>query len=460
MSFPSESTTKETGLYRAVSLYLRPRLLVVFCLGIASGFPLTLTLSTLGYWLAEEGVTRSTIGLFAMVGTPYSLKFLWSPVIDRMPLPVLGRMFGRRRSWLFVIQGCLAVAVMGLGSTEPGVDAAMTGLFAVSVAFFSASQDIVIDAYRIEILKDEELPAGSAMIQFGSRVGYLVAGAGALLLADVWGWQETYFAMTGLLLFGTLAVLYAGEPEEKPSDFIKQEDARFAAMLDDGKPGAGKRLALWMYEAVVLPFKEFMTRPGWLLIVVFVLVYKMGDSMASIMTAPLLVDLDFSKAEIAYANKVLGFASLIVGTYLGGLLLPLLGMYRGLLLTGFLMMISNLSFAVLADMGHDVRMLAFAIGFENFASGMGLAVLVTFLSGLCNVAFTATQYALLSSLAAVGRNFLSAPSGVWADMIGWVDFFVLTTVAAVPGLILLWVMKRRGFITENLRQTSRDRTSG
>lgn len=424
--------------WHAIEIYRRPRLIAIFCLGISSGFPLTLVLSTLGYWLAEEGVSKATIGYLALVSLPYALKFLWSPLIDAMPLPYLSRKFGRRRGWLFFIQAGLTAAIIGLGMTSPDQNAFLTGILALCVAFMSASQDIVIDAYRIEILEDDELPAGSVMIQFGSRIGYLVAGVGGLILADQFGWNMAYWLLSLLVLFGVVAAYLCGEKAARPSPVEQQKD--WASII---------------YHTVIMPFREFMDRRGWLLILLFVALLKVGDSMASVMTPPLIVELGFSKLEIAFANKSVGFVAVLAGTFMGGMMMQVTGTYKGLLIAAVLMMVSNLSFAALAYVGYDVPFLIFTIGFENFASGMGAGVLVAYLSGLCNVAYTATQYALLSSLAALARGFLSATSGDLAEYLGWEAFFIMTTLAALPGIVLLVMLHRAGGIGDTLKVSGR-----
>lgn len=427
-----------TTWWQAIEMYRRPRLIAVFCLGVSSGFPLTLILSTLGYWLSDEGLSKATIGYLALVTIPYAFKFLWSPLIDSMSLPFLTQKFGRRRGWLFLIQAGLTVSILVLGASSPDQNATLTGLLALLVGFMSASQDIVIDAYRIEILTDEEQPAGSVMTQFGSRIGYLVAGAGGLLLADQFSWHMAYWVLSLLVLFGIFAALYCGEPELPPTS--AEKPSGWLSIL---------------YQSVVMPFQEFMGRRGWLLILLFIAVVKLGDSMTSVMTPPLIVELGFSKAEIAFANKAVSFVALFVGTFIGGMLMQMMGTYRGLLIAAVLMMVSNLSFSLLAYVGYNIPLLVFTIGFENLATGMGGGVLVAYMSGLCNVSYTGTQYALLSSLASLARGALSATSGEWAEYLGWEAFFIMTAAAAIPGIILLMILQRYGGIGDSLKVSGR-----
>ena len=450
------SSPDKQSWWDAIEIYRRPRLIGIFSMGISSGFPLTLVLSTLGYWLSQEGVDAETIGLLAVVTMPYSLKFLWSPLIDWIRLPVLARLFGRRRAWLFLIQAGLTAAVLFLGSTNPVEGALLTGIGALLVSFMSASQDIVLDAYRIEILEDEELPAGAAMIQFGYRIGNFVSGAGGLWLAAQYGWHAAYYILSLQVLFGVIPTLLLGEPKRDGHELVEQETKAVEHWLED-EVHAPTALGLFMenfYLSVVVPFKEFMSRHGWMLILLFIILLKIGDGMASVMTPKLIVDLGYDNNEIIFANKTVGFFALLVGIFAGGLLLKMTGTYRGLFISAVLMMISNLSFAVLNEVGHNVPLLAFAVGFENFASGLGGTLAIAYLSGLCNLAYTATQYALLSSVASVGRSFLAAPSGFGYAEWGATNFFIFTTLAALPAIGLLFWMRRLGSVSEDLRVKS------
>ncbi|MFQ5347940.1 MAG: MFS transporter [Rhodothalassiaceae bacterium] len=441
----------------ALAVYGRPRLIAIFGFGMASGFPLTLTLSTLAYWLAREGVSKTDIGLFAALTTPYALKFVWAPLVDRLRIPLFGRL-GARRGWLLSTQTLLVLSLLGLAAQDPRQALGTMAVFAFLVAFFSATQDIVIDAYRIELLDEAEQAAGAAMNTFGYRTANLLAGAGALLLADHLDWSVVYVLMALLVLPGTIAALLIGEPA--------RHDAMVAAGDEDGKaaraflaqrPGWPSWLATagaWLHASVIVPFIEFLQRPSALLILLFVLIYKLGDAMGQLMMPPFLVDLGFDNSEIAFANKTVGFVALMAGTALGGSLTYAIGLFRALLVTGLFMMLTNLMFAALALVGHDVWFLALAVGLENFASGIGLVVFIAYLSGLCHLAFTATQYALLSSLASVARTWVGGPSGALAETVGWFDFYLLTTLAALPGLVLLWLLWRRGFTVRDAAQTT------
>ncbi|MCF8473805.1 MAG: MFS transporter [Emcibacter sp.] len=441
------------GWRKSIDEYLHPRVIGVFFMGISSGFPLTLLLSSLGFWLIDEGVSKSTIGLLTLSLMPYSLKFLWAPALDAIRLPILYKMFGRRRSWLIVIQIGLALSIVGLAITSPAKDPVIFGMMAMILCFMSASQDLVIDAYRIEILKDEEMPAGAAMTQFGYRVGNLIAGVMSLKFADWYGWDVAYLSMPLLLLFGLIPIFIFGEPMVQGLDFINKEiDAFRSRKLERDKTSdIIDKLVENFFITVVMPFKEFIQRRGWWVVLLFIVLLKVGDSMAGVMTAPLIGDLGFSKDEIIWANKTVGFIAVLVGAFCGGIILARFGTYRGLMIAAILMMVTNLSFAFLAVRGHDVDLLIFTIGFENFASGMGGTIAIAYLSGLCNLAFTATQYALLTSFASLGRLLIGSPSGMMQEFMGYETFFLLTTVAAIPGILLLVVMKRMGYVTNDIR---------
>ena len=420
-------------------MYRDRRIAIIALLGFSSGLPLALTFSTLTFWLVESGVTKSAIGLFAAVSSPYSLKFLWAPLMDHMRLSVITRALGRRRGWIVFTQAGLIGALLWLGTTDPSVNAWATALAAVTVAFWSASQDIVIDAYRVEILEEHQYAAGAAAVVLGYRIGMLVSGAGALFLATQLTWFQVYAVMACLVLVGTLAALVGGEPEVAPSSVATDPSAGLA--MESGTT-VGARL----YVAVVEPFSDFMLRRGWAAVLLFVVLFKLGDALAGVMTNPFLIEMGFSKTEIATVVKTYGLFATIVGAMAGGALMNSVGLLRSLWICGLLQMFSNLLFAVQAGVGHNTLMLALTIGTENLASGMGTAAFIAFLSSLCNTEYTATQYALLSSLTAVARTLLSTPGGWLADHTSWVAFFVGTTAAAVPGLLLLAWLASTGAI--------------
>jgi PAT family beta-lactamase induction signal transducer AmpG len=420
-----------TASRRSLALYADRRVLLILPLGFASGLPLLLTFSTLSAWLATEGVSRSTIGAFALVGTPYAFKFLWSPLIDRLPPPLR---LGRRRGWGIAIQIALVAATLGLGSCDPKRNLFAMGMLAILVAFLSASQDIVIDAYRVEILTPQQQGPGAAMIQTGYRIAMLVAGAGALMIADRAGWFAAYATMAALLAVGMLVFIFGPEPEPPAKD------------SGAGQIDRGDALRDWLATAVIGPFKDFMGRPLWPVILLFVLGYKLGEAMAGVMAMPLYISLGFSLSQIAAVSKLVGFFATIAGALIGGIVTARFGVIRALILCGVLQSAGNLFYVLQAVGGHRLDYLALCVAAENLTGAMAGAALVAYLSDLCSPAFTATQYALLSSLAAVGRTLVASSGGVLADKLGWVPFFLLTTVATVPALLLLIWIARRGAV--------------
>jgi MFS transporter, PAT family, beta-lactamase induction signal transducer AmpG len=415
--------------FDSMTVYLDRRVITILFLGFSSGLPLLLVFSTLSLWLKDEGVTKTMIGLFALVRTPYTFKFLWAPLIDRVPLPLLTRWLGRRRGWAVLTQIALMASILGLASTTPSMDLMATAVFALFVAFCSASQDIVIDAYRIEALEDRQQGAGAAMVVNGYRIGMLMAGAGAISLADALSWSAVYSIMAAMVLIGLVTVLLGHEPKEPEAAAGEAEESR----------GAAK----WLASAVVSPFADFIKRDGWVFVLLFIMLYKLGDAYLGVMANPFYVEMGFTKGEIAAVSKVFGMGATIVGGLLGGILVFRYGIRASLLACGVLMAASNLVFAVQAMVGHSVPMLAVTIAVENLTGGMGTTAFVAYLSSLCNVAYTATQYALLSSFMAFARDVLSASSGWLADQVDWVTFFLFSTGLAIPGLVLLiWMMRR------------------
>jgi len=433
----------KTWLFSA-KIYTDRRILVILFLGFSSGLPLLLVFSTLSIWLKIEGVSLTAIGLFSLVRTPYTLKFLWAPVIDRVSLPVITKWLGRRRGWAIVTQALLMASIFGLASTNPAENPWMTALFALCVAFSSASQDIVIDAYRVEVLADDEQGAGAGAIVLGYRMGMLAAGAGALWLAAAFPWQQVYAIMGGLVGVGMVTIFLAVEPETGASVKKAQaEEARLAHHLAAGAPRWLARLLAWAYEGIIAPFKDFMARSGWAWALAFIALYKLGESYLGVMAGPFYVALGFTTVEIANVTKAFGLGAIIAGGLIGGIMVSRIGILRSLMICGVLQIAGTLMFALQAKVGHSVPMLMVTIAVENLTGGMGTTAFVAYLSSLCNKAYTATQYALLSSFMAFARDILSASSGWLADHVDWVTFFVVTTFAALPGLILLvWMIRR------------------
>jgi MFS transporter, PAT family, beta-lactamase induction signal transducer AmpG len=422
-------------------MYGDRRVLLVLLMGFASGLPLLLTFSTLSAWLATAGVRRAAIGAFALVGTPYAFKFVWSPLIDRLPPPLP---LGRRRGWGVAIQLSLIVAILGLGSQNPKHHLVLMAMLALLVAFLSASQDIVIDAWRVEILPLDLQGPGAGVIQTGYRLAMLVSGAGALVIAARVGWFAAYATMAALLAVGVLVFLFGPEPHVASEDLQIQEAAT--------KPSGGTVLKSWFTTAVIGPFADFMRRPLWLVILIFIVGYKLGEAMAGVMATPLYISLGFSLNEIAAVSKLVGFFATVAGALIGGVVTVRFGILRSLIICGVLQSAGNLFYVLQAIGGHRIGYLALCVTAENLTGAMAGAALVVYLSSLCSPAFTATQYALLSSLASVGRTLVASSGGVLAERLGWVLFFSLTTVATIPALLLLVWISRRQVIQSN--QTS------
>ncbi len=396
-------------------------MLVTLLMGFACGLPLLLTISVLQAWMKEEGVDLTVIGMMSLVGLPYTLKFLWAPVLDRFTLPFLGR----RRGWLLIAQVTLIFSISGLGFSDPVKNPWMMAFAAFLVTFFSASQDTVVDAYRREDLPDEELGLGSSLYVNGYRVGMLLASGGGLIMADHMPFFMVYQIMALCMLPGVVTTLLAPEPE-----------------IHVGTPKT-------MREAVFDPLIDYFSRRDALWILAFILFYKIGDTMASAMTIPFYLDIGFSKTQIGMVVKLFGFWAIVAGTLIGGVIMLRLGINRSLWAFGFFQAVSTAGFAVLAFFGNSLPLLSTVIAFENLSSGMGTAAFIAFMASITNKKFTATQYALLSSLMGVPRVMASAPTGFLAKNLGWETFFITCTLIAVPGMLLLlkfapWNPKKAG----------------
>ena len=385
------------------------RMLRTLLMGFSCGLPLLLTISVLQAWMKEEGVDLTVIGLMALVGLPYTVKFLWAPFLDRFTLPFLGR----RRGWMLVSQVILVLVICWLGLTSPSKNPWLVAFVAFLVTFFSASQDITVDAYRREDLPDEELGLGSSLYINGYRVGMLLASGGGLIMADHMEFSSVYMIMAACMLPGIITTILSPEPETPA-----------------GTPKT-------MQEAVFLPMKEYFSRTGAWWILAFILLYKIGDTMASAMTTPFYLDIGFSKTEIGTVVKLFGFWATIAGSLVGGIMMLRLGINRSLWIFGVLQAVSTAGFAILATIGHNIVALSGVIAFENLSGGMGTAAYVAFMASITNKKFTATQYALLSSLMGIPRVLASAPTGFFAKHMGWVSFFVMCTLIAIPGMLLL-----------------------
>jgi PAT family beta-lactamase induction signal transducer AmpG len=423
----------------AAAVYLKPRVLSVLFLGFSSGLPLALSGTTLLVWMRESGVDLGTIGLFALVGTPYTVKFLWAPLTDALDVPLLSRWLGRRRGWLVFTQILLIAAIVFLGTCNPAAAPGLVALGALMVAAASATQDIVVDAFRVESLPENEQAAGMASYVAAYRIGMLVSTAGALFMVSAFqargfdtqaAWHWGYVAMAMLVLIGTVTALIATEPERSAqADAVHAHQKRIARVV----------------EAAVGAFKDFLGHELAFAMLAFVVLFKFTDALSGAMTAPFAIDLGFTRNEYAAIVKGVGLAALLLGGFVGGFVARAFPLATSLWIGGLLQAAANLGFCWVAFRGHDLTALTIAITLENLTSAIGTVMFVAYLSALCqNPLHTATQYALLTALAAVGRTYLSSGAGFIAESTGWVWFFVICALAGLPSLLLLWWLQLRG----------------
>lgn len=408
-------------MLRKLAPYFSNPMPLLFALGFASGLPYALTAGTLSIWLTEEGISRGSIGLFGGIGIAYTFKFAWSPLVDSVRIPILSR-FGRRRSWLLATQAGLIASIIALACTSPASTTWLTALFALLVAIFSATQDIVIDAYRVEVLEPERQAAGAAMGVLGYRIGMIVSGAGALYLATYFGWRVTYLCMAAAMGVGVLATLFSKEP-----------------LMNNALPIDKRDVATWFRESVIAPLRDFMKRPEWKLILAFVFFYKLPDAYMGIMANPYYLAVGFAKTQIADIAKLYGVIASIAGGFWGAWMVRKWGLLPTLWIGGIACALTNLLFIPLQYTGANTLALAGVITLDNLSGGISVTAFVAYMSGLCNRSFTATQYALLSSIMAFARTASSMPSGYSAEILGWTGFFMLSTVLLLPGL---WILRK------------------
>jgi PAT family beta-lactamase induction signal transducer AmpG len=438
---PATAKSARATWGEALAVYLQPRVLIVLFLGLSCGLPLALSGSTLLVWMRESGVDLGTIGLFALVGTPYTIKFLWAPLIDALNVPVLSRAFGRRRGWLVFSQLLLIAAILVLALTDPAKSPFFVALGALLVATASATQDTVVDAFRVESLPENEQAAGMAAYVAAYRVGMLISTAGALFLVSGFestgigksaAWTWGYVAMASLVGIGMLASLLATEPE------------RSQQALEETK---GEDPARRVIAAAIGAFSEFLTRKDALAVLAFVVLFKFTDAFSGTMTAPFVIDLGYTRNDYAAIVKGVGLAATLIGGFAGGFIARAWSLPACLWFAGIIQALSNLVFAWLATVGVNQWALAAAITAENFTGAIGTVIFVAYLSALCNNPLhTATQYALLAALSAVGRTYLSAGAGYVAQSTGWPLFFAVSVLVAIPSLLLLaWLQRREHF---------------
>jgi PAT family beta-lactamase induction signal transducer AmpG len=432
-------------LIETLKLCLKKNLFIFFPMGFFSGLPLLLTSATLGTWLADVGVNKTTIGLFALVGIPYSLKFLWASFLDtNIKLRLLKKM-GRRRIWILIFQILICVNIFIMAHIDPVINTMQMAIFAITLAFFSASQDIAIDAWRIEINEEKELGLGAALYVTGYRIALLAAGAGALVIADIYSWKLSFILLSCIYPLGIILVLS-----------IKIEDKSSNVKVIE------KSIKNIIEERVLKPFYDFIIKKNWILILVFIACFKWGDALLGVLSQPFMLEIGFSKSEIAAISKVYGLAATLIGLFVGGYFISKYGIILALWITAFLQLFSNLVFILLALKGNDLYILMLTISIENLSGGMGTAAFIAYLSSLCNVQFSAFQYALLSSFMSFSRTWLASPAGWIIDNLNWneyfnffgiyliknsswIGFFIVTAFFSIPAIILLhFIQDKKG----------------
>ena len=439
----------------ALKVYTHPRVVGMLFLGFSAGLPLLLVLGTLSFWLSEAGIARATIGHLSWVGLAYGFKFLWSPLVDRLPLPVLTRMFGRRRAWLLVSQLAIALSLLGMANTDPVLNLTHMVFFALAVASASATQDIALDAYRIEAVETEKQGAMAATYQAGYRIAMITAGAGALWIAaafdpseatyDFHPWRVAYSVMALLMSVGILTTLVIREPERRISAATNErETAARAWLAQRGLSNGVLNAAAWFYSAVLSPFIDFVQRYRWhaALLLALIAVYRISDVVMGVMSNPFYQEMGFTKDEVATVSKVYGVVMTIAGAALGGLLTMRIGVMRTLMLGAVLSAATNLLFVWLAGRGHDVSALVFTISADNLSAGIASSAFVAYLSSLTNQAYSATQYALFTSVMLLLPKFIAGFSGEFVDAYGWANFFTGTAAIGIPVLLLVWLVSR------------------
>ncbi len=397
---------------------------IIFFLGISSGLPIALILSTLKALLLEKGFDLKTIGFFSLVSLPYTIKFCFAPIIDSFAIPFFTKFFGQRKSWIIFSQLLLVTFIAALGSATILNNLSAIAVFAFLVAFSSAAQDIVIDGYRIELIKKEDQGLASSFYIYGYRIGMLISGAGALALAEIISWDAVYFVMA-VFMFSAIFVTFLADETRKN---FQQKSHNFSS---------------WFKDSVIEPFADFSRHSRWFVILAFVVFFKLGDAFAGNLTLPFLLELGFSKIEIASIVKTFGFFATLFGIFIGGVFVKKIGITKSLWIAGIMQMLSNLTFSYLSQIGNNREALYAVIFIENLSGGIGDAVFVAYLSSLCNIAFSATQYALLVSFATLARSILSSSAGIFAQAIGWYQFFIFSTFLALPGLMFLFFITNK-----------------
>jgi len=437
-----ESPPKQSWL-ESCKIYLEKRVAILFLLGFSAGLPILLVFSTLSFWLREAGVSRASIGFFSWIALAYAFKWVWSPFVDRLSIPLLTPWLGRRRSWLLLSQSAIVLALIGMAMSDPQVNLTLFAIFAMIVAYSSATQDIVIDAYRIESAPEKFQAAMAAAYMTGYRLAMIMAGAGSLAIAawaspsdayQLSAWSLSYFVMAACMGVGIITTFVCHEPDYENKQQQKQQSI----------PSITTRFVAWLNTAVVAPFSDFFQRYGKhaLLILLLIGTYRISDIVMGIMANPFYVDMGYTKGEVAAISKVFGVIMTLLGAGLGGILLTRYSTYSILFLGAFLVVITNLIFAVLAFVGKDLLLLTVIISMDNISAGIATTAFITYISKLTNIEFSATQYALFSSMMLLFPKFIAGFSGVYVDGFGYVNFFVSSALIGVPVLGLIVVLKK------------------
>lgn len=441
----NDSETRARSWRDAISIYTRPRVVGMIFLGFAAGLPFLLVFSTLSAWLRDEGIARTTIGFFSWVGITYSIKFFWAPVVDRLPLPALTRLLGKRRSWMLAAQITIAAGLAGMALTDPHTELRVIALFALLVAFGSATQDITVDAYRIEAVDKNIQGAMAASYVLGYRIALLVAGAGAFYIAEAHSWTVAYLAMAALMGVGIVTTLVIREPLHARDQRTLALEARLEQAIGvQDKRSLVARIAAWFSDAVASPLVEFFQRNGGMALVILLLVgsYKLSDITMGVMANPFYLDLGFSKTDIANITKIFGFFMTIAGAGLGGIMVVRYGLLRPLLAGAILIASTNLLFVWLAVSEPELATLAIVISADNLSGGFATSAFIAYLSSLTNTSYTATQYALFSSLMTLPAKFLGGFAGWVVDTSGYPSFFLYAGLLGLPAILLVLFLTR------------------
>jgi PAT family beta-lactamase induction signal transducer AmpG len=429
-----------------LSVYRQPRVLGMICLGFSAGLPFLLVFSTLSAWLRDIGIARTTIGFFSWVGITYSIKFFWAPVIDRLPFAGLTTRLGKRRGWMLAAQCTIVLGLAGMALTNPHTELTRLALFALLVAFGSATQDITVDAYRIEAVEKNMQGAMAATYVFGYRIALLVTGAGAFYIAEAWSWPTAYLVMAALMGIGIATTLIISEPVHVIDESTRKLEEKLEESIGvQQKKNRPARLIAWFSDAVASPFVEFFQRNGALAVVILLLVstYKISDITMGVMANPFYLDLGFSKTDIANVTKIFGFFMTIAGAAAGGMLVLRYGMLRPLLAGAVLIMTTNLLFVWLAVSEPGLVSLAIVISADNLGGGLATSAFIAYLSSLTNTAYTATQYALFSSLMTLPAKFIGGFSGWVVDSTDYATFFLYTGLLGLPAILLVLYLLRQ-----------------